>query len=275
MTQPEARTTFKLAGGAAAGALFTLLLTSGPRIEAAQERVGAQLITCRDGRTPIRSLPFTINECGSYFLAGCLMGEAGEHGITIEADDVTLDLNGFSLIGVPSSLTGIRIGSAPKNITVFNGTIRDWDGIGISSTGDNARIFDLRVLDNAEGINARDGCLVRDCLVEGNDIHGITIGDNCHIVRNLVIGNGDVGIAATGMGSCIEGNVVIGNDRGIHMFDATPDVRALVVGNKAHGNTTADFSAGGLSGVGGERLDATGITGYNIVMDNPLANVSF
>ncbi len=58
-------------------------------------------------RTPISALPFTINQCGSYFLTDCLTGVAGQNGITIDADDVTLDLNGFTLIGVPGSLDGI------------------------------------------------------------------------------------------------------------------------------------------------------------------------
>src|SRR5215813_4957107 len=50
-------------------------------------------------RTPISSLPFTINQPGSYYLTGNLTGAPGANGINISASDVTLDLGGFALIG--------------------------------------------------------------------------------------------------------------------------------------------------------------------------------
>src|SRR5919108_5765842 len=51
-------------------------------------------------RTPIGSLPFTITDPGSYYLTTNLSGAANNHGISINASDVTLDLNGFALIGL-------------------------------------------------------------------------------------------------------------------------------------------------------------------------------
>src|ERR1051325_5982475 len=47
-------------------------------------------------RTPISSLPFSITQPGSYYLSGNLTGTTG---ITIAASGVTLDLNGFELVG--------------------------------------------------------------------------------------------------------------------------------------------------------------------------------
>ncbi len=81
--------------------------------------------------TPIGALPFTIVKCGSYFLTDCLTGVAGSNGITINADDVTLDLNGFSLLGVPGSLDGIGVNGNKKNLTVQNGNFIDWGSNGI------------------------------------------------------------------------------------------------------------------------------------------------
>src|SRR4030095_6606576 len=46
-------------------------------------------------RTPISTLPFTISSPGSYYVTSNLTGVAGQHGITINADNVTLDLGGF------------------------------------------------------------------------------------------------------------------------------------------------------------------------------------
>src|SRR5215469_10506728 len=51
-----------------------------------------------EARTPISSLPFTIGSSGSYYLAASLTGSGGNDGITVNADDVTVDLNGFALI---------------------------------------------------------------------------------------------------------------------------------------------------------------------------------
>ena len=50
-------------------------------------------------RTPISSIPITISEFGSYYLTGNLTGLPGTNGITIISDSVTIDLNGFALIG--------------------------------------------------------------------------------------------------------------------------------------------------------------------------------
>src|SRR4051812_44068330 len=42
---------------------------------------------------------FIISAPGSYYLSGNITGVAGKSGILISADSVTLDLNGFALIG--------------------------------------------------------------------------------------------------------------------------------------------------------------------------------
>src|SRR5437762_13979859 len=47
---------------------------------------------------------FKITQPGSYYLTGNITGVAGKHGIEIAASGVTLDLNGFDLLGAPSSL---------------------------------------------------------------------------------------------------------------------------------------------------------------------------
>src|SRR3954454_12050055 len=49
-------------------------------------------------RTPISSLPFSINSSGSYYLTGNLQFTAASgHAITISVSNVTLDLMGFTL----------------------------------------------------------------------------------------------------------------------------------------------------------------------------------
>src|SRR5438445_10077681 len=65
-------------------------------------------------RTPISSVPFTISQAGSYYLTKNLTGTASQDGITIAADNVTLDLMGFSLNGIASSGNGVATSGAHK-----------------------------------------------------------------------------------------------------------------------------------------------------------------
>src|SRR5215212_2971187 len=58
-------------------------------------------------RVPVESLPTNITVSGSYYLATNLTGVSGTNGITITVDNVTLDLNGFALIGVAGSSNGV------------------------------------------------------------------------------------------------------------------------------------------------------------------------
>src|SRR4026208_191371 len=72
-------------------------------------------------RFPIFAIPTNISVPGSWYLTTNLTGTAG-NGITIQADNVTLDLNGFALVG-PGNVA-ISAASARFNLCVRNGTIR-------------------------------------------------------------------------------------------------------------------------------------------------------
>src|SRR5258708_5518412 len=86
-------------------------------------------------RTPISTLPFTIGSSGSYYLAATLTGASGQNGITIQADNVTVDLEGFALIGTAGSLNGITVVSGKQNIVLYNGILRGWGGNGLDAGG--------------------------------------------------------------------------------------------------------------------------------------------
>ena len=75
-------------------------------------------------RTPISSLPFTINDSGSYYLTRSLEFTASTgDAITIAAGNVTVDLNGFTLSSVDAVTgNGIRVTSG-RNIAIKNGVI--------------------------------------------------------------------------------------------------------------------------------------------------------
>ena len=139
-----------------------------------------------EARTPISSVPFTINAAGSYYLTGNLAVTSGG-AITISVDDVTLDLNGFTISSTasPASGTGILFPSGSKaNVTIRNGQIRGTTtfaggtfttggfqhGVRVITAGSNVRVADLRVFGvSLTGINLPAGphtYAVERCTVE-------------------------------------------------------------------------------------------------------------
>ena len=77
------------------------------------------------GQTPIASLPYTISSAGNYYLTQNLTysGAAG-NAITVNASNVTIDLNGYQLVCANSSYStwGIYANNV-SNVSVKNGAI--------------------------------------------------------------------------------------------------------------------------------------------------------
>lgn len=145
-------------------------------------------------RSPISSLPFTITNAGSYYLTTNLTGISGANGITIASDNVTLDLNGFTLLGVAGSSNAIYVANASPsyhfNITVRNGTIDYWDGDGINAANnaENSVFENLSISRTGNiGIEAY-GSLVRNCVCDSCGNSGIVAASSevMHCVANYM-----------------------------------------------------------------------------------------
>ena len=170
---------------------------------------------------------YAIRDSGSYYLTGDVLGEAGKHGIRIEADNVSLDLNGFAVRGVPGSLCGIACaepsthgvpgarsdirpdpldqsgepdsenqgGSGTPLVTprlaISNGLVLGWDGTGIDiCTAAFARLEQLQVTSNgAEGIHVGNNAIVSRAHVTYNEKAGIHAGSYAIVSECSVIGN--------------------------------------------------------------------------------------
>jgi parallel beta-helix repeat protein len=141
-------------------------------------------------RTPISSLPFSITTPGSYYLATNLTGVSGTNGITIASGNVTLDLKGFVLAGVPGSRHGVYVATNAlhRNLTVCNGTVRAWGGNGVEAfSAENAVFERLTVSDTGGfGIDAY-GSLIRDCQVDSSGDSGISA--SVSEIRDCVVEN--------------------------------------------------------------------------------------
>jgi hypothetical protein len=166
-------------------------------------------------RIPINA-PTTIVARGSYYLTGNLssLGPA----IEILDSHVTLDLNGFELSGqaVPTN-GGIRVSPFARNVTIRNGTIRNWIlGRGIEAGGASEIVVeDVRATGHGEaGIEVGSNSVVRRCAAFANGNVGINVGANsrvehCTASDNVFGGTPRGGIrTATGclVADCIAGN---------------------------------------------------------------------
>ena len=196
-----------------------------------------------ESRTPISSLPFAISAPGSYYLTGDLTGVAGQAGITITASHVTLDLNGFSLIGVPGSLIGIDAITVAtvRQLAIRNGVIRNWNAAGIAADSSSVHVDDLLVDSNSgSGMLLGANSIVRNTTARQNGGNGISATGNSSITACTATGNGVAGIQV-GAFSVVSGSTSSGNLTGILLSSASTATDCTV-----SSNTSTGFSLQGL-----------------------------
>ena len=161
---------------------------------------------------------FKISQPGSYYLTGNITGVVGKHGIEIASSGVTLDLNGFDLAGVAGMGNFIGVfatGNAVNNITIRNGSLRDWGGAGIdlsSSGAVNCSIVDVRAAGNAgRGVAVFTGCSISGCVANANLGIGIVTSVGCVVSGCAAYDNTGSGFSL-GSGCTISGCSAYSND---------------------------------------------------------------
>lgn len=131
-------------------------------------------------RTPITNAPCTITQSGSYYLTTNLTAGSGQDGITVNADDVTIDLNGFTLTGSgTNSGHGIYQASSRRNLRVFNGKLVHWLGSskrGIYAYGKNSQVEHIQAATNYYGIYGGSASIISGCSAYYNLYDGINGG---------------------------------------------------------------------------------------------------
>jgi len=141
---------------------------------------------------------FTINQPGSYYLSANLV-VTKTNGIEINAEGVTLDLNGFQISRVSPDGNGIEISNAGHRATIRNGTLIGFvSGIN-GGIAKGCAFRDLAVTGcTSYGIRAANGAILEFCRVSGTSgTAGIATGwgstlSNCTATNNVVT----VGISA-------------------------------------------------------------------------------
>lgn len=244
--------------------------------------------------TPITAVPYTISQPGSYYLTGNLTGVAGQNGILITTSGVTLDLNGFTLQGVPGSSMGIRVEQTTfkRAITIRNGIVRGWGDTGINAqwalggvvdsltaegnggwgiiVGADSTLTHCAALYNTQtGISA-SGSTIRDCTSAANGGHGYQL-YHAMLIDCVADNNTFDGVDAS-YSSRIQGCEVFQNSgRGIHALSsvvtdnqvyqndgtgiAIEQSGSLVTDNNVHGNSLNGVGAGILVSGSASRID--------------------
>jgi parallel beta-helix repeat protein len=238
-------------------------------------------------RIPISSAPYTINNPGSYYFTRNLQTTLpDQNAITVEVNDVTIDLMGFRLIG-PGSGSGRGIYmSARSNVEICNRTVYNFGGEGIYEAetfteaspdyGKGHRVIGVRAVHNGSGGIVLNGWyhLVKDCTVLLNGgLDGLFAGGAATVTGNTVSVNEGNGLE-TLCGSTISGNTVSENGQngivlgsGCTVFDNTAafnaDCAITVLEGCTVTNNTALANGFGIVGWGDSNLIKGNTLSYN------------
>jgi hypothetical protein len=206
--------------------------------------------------------PVTITSPGSYRLTGNLdlTSEAKSiAAIAVYANFVTLDINGFEIVG-PAGCTGSGASISctsdsgagitaigVDHLSVRNGIIRSFANRGIYATGDGTRISDITVADNGlDGILVEQAAVLESCVAIQNGSDGFDVGLGASLRGVTATGNGGDGIEADGDGSVIwNSSSTVNGDTGIRTQSSGGLVvtGTAVFGNQGDGVLTGPGSS--------------------------------
>ena len=157
-------------------------------------------------RIPIHAsdLPLTIKEPNSFYLAENInFTQQNTNAITVDAGNVTIDLNGFALIGpgkdAGATGHGIYAPWGKYTLTIKNGSLRFWRGSGIYIETVMTEVENIISNENGgNGIYTRDHSIITHCSVYWNNGDGIYTGPGSVVKDCTALGNQTNGIYADG-----------------------------------------------------------------------------
>lgn len=227
MEDMERRALLGVAGVAGIGALAAMakagpltppggaVAPTGKTLQEIADKVARSDSGFAEARTPVSaattpgnaSYLFRITQPGSYYLTGNIQAPAGwtGGGIEIAASDVSLDLNGFAVVGVGGTggfQAGLQAATpASSRVRVSNGTVRAWRSAGVALVA-RSQVSDIISEGNAGfGIICGNECIVSRCIAVGNTGTGIAVGSNCTLLQ--CVSQTNTGHGFTGSGSSV------------------------------------------------------------------------
>ena len=203
----------------------TALLAQGPLSPPGAPAPAMKTLTQIEPRTPI-SATMSISQPGSYYLTSDVAGQ-----ITIAANDVTLDLNGFTVRPETGDGIGILSGNPRTNVTIKNGSVvgnglMTFTGPVAGSYGGNVNDRGIIAYGRSAGNTSGQNIRIENVTVRGFD-QGIILATfeesdgGRHTISNCIVRDfGFAGIKATqctlrdcvvraGAGNGVEGNAIV------------------------------------------------------------------
>lgn len=229
-------------------------------------------------RTDVATLPsdanamFVISQRGSYFLSGNLTVTGARVGIAIAANDVTLDLNGFTITGNATAPAGIDFRGLLSGARVFNGHLVSFPaGPGVRASGggvnriSQAAFEDLGIRACSKGFDLDpvhdvrvERARVSSCTAGGIDLNSRGTVVNC-LVQGIVGGAAsvigiDADVVIDSQVADLSGSPVIGIDAA-----QVTNCRARNVGDASSSSTT------GIQGTLTRGCVLESITGISVI----------
>jgi len=154
---------------------------------------------------PAKGFPIIISKPGSYFLAGNLVTTQSNYAvINVNANNVTINLNGFTIAGPGGAGTAAKGVNAfgDSGVTVVNGTITKIRGTAIV-LGSNSTAGGVQMINNnGDGLDCTSTCLVTNNVISGNALTGLNFSDTTSGYQNNIInGNGATVTSGVDMGN--------------------------------------------------------------------------
>jgi len=203
-----------------------------------------------EGRTAINQLntpgdatsKYVIDEPGSYYLTQnelvtTISGTI--NAIKVDASDVTIDLNGFRLVGVQGTECGVLTAQSAERLVVKNGIITDFMiGIDASIMSGGLEVRGVRVRDcGGRGVFASKHATIDRCVIDHNGSDGVLMLSGS-VSRSRITDNGGSGLS--GGAFIVRDNIIHSN--AFHGIEASTD--ALITDNLLYNNGTSGEGAG-------------------------------
>lgn len=214
---------------------------------------------------------YSITQPGSYYLTGNVTGVSGRNGIKIASSGVTIDLNGFELIGVAGALNGIYLSQADtRNTAVMNGAVSSWPGTGIylSTINYGGRLENLRAESNGgDGIVGGNAYTISGCSAVQNGGTGISAFIAASVTNCASRNNGGSGFNFTTSPTISNCTAYSNSSNGFNVGESASISRCTAVLNGTNGFV---LSSGEISHctAGNNALDGIRVSSDCLVIDN-------
>ena len=209
-----------------------------------------------------------ITNSGSYYLSSNINGVGGKNGIQVMANNVTIDLNGFTINGGGVGSYGVQGNSFHTNLVVRNGVITRWNSYGLYAANCYGGLFERLLLtqNNFAGLACGRRARVEDCIANSNTGDGFFVEADSLVMNCTSEYNSGAGINNVESWCRIEGNHLLHNG-GYGL--SVPNGSNLIFRNSAAANgTNYNILSSNISGPINSGLGV-------VTNSNPWANFSY